>query len=443
MNTRTSLSIYKLAISYCCLFVLLISHSLQVQANHSEEAPILPPSIYQLKPSDDDDNILNALAYANNWIRESSNSLYLAPHNGASWVKLSFSNPGDTDRVQLIELAGAVASVDLYEWDSLQPSTLIYHSQGSGYEHSFNQREINYRNLIYPLTIPAHSDINYILKLHHAFGQRIEIKSWDRHALQMEKTREAIVFGMIYGSLLLIILYNIFIFISTRERSHLFFAMFGTFSGIFISMLEGHFAQFVAPSSNWPKGTFYAMVSAIMCFSFSFFCISFLDLERRSKMFYRIILTTGSIIAISLIMLGVNEHPIIYSQYPLLMIAALYIPAIAAGFHSRYNGLPSAGYFSLAISLCTLGLCLDFVSGMEFFQWHRLPYSYASMGYFAMILVFALSLADKMRLLNEEKLATTIELVKLTEEKAQSNIEVYKSKLNEVQLEQQADEAKI
>ncbi|NRB41047.1 MAG: response regulator, partial [Pseudomonadales bacterium] len=442
MNTMTTLSSRKYSLLKLCIIWLLFSHSLFTQANHLEHSSTLPLSIFQLKTEADDTNIIKSVNNPDLWINE-KRSLYLNPNEGLSWLKIVIKNPDAVEKTELIEIAAAIKSVDLYRWDKNSPQQIQNLSKGNGYDHSFNQRKINYRNMVYTLTVPAHSEVNYLLKIEHPFGQRIQIQSWKRSTMQAAKIRESIFFGMIYGALFLIIIYNFFIYISTHERNHLFFSLFGAFSGVFITMHEGHFAQFIAPDSDWPKATFYAIVSAIMCFCFTFFCIAFLDLERRSKLFYRIMLSTGSITAITLIILGMNSHPIIFSHYTLLIIIALYIPAIAAGFYSRYNGVPTAGYFSLAIFVCTLGLSLDFLSSMEFINLHRWAYSYTSMGYTAMIMVFALSLADKMRQLNEDKLATTIELVKLTEEKAQSNIEVYKSKLNEVQLEQQADEAKI
>ena len=426
-----------------CLLAIVFIPSF---SSHADDTSIMSTgdiSVYQLKPLAVE-NITNIILLEDdNWQQQLDRSSYLTPNNGISWIKLTLSNPTDKPQTKLIELAAKIKSIEIYKIDLTATPPLVDLKTPNGFDYSFNQRKIKYRNIVYPFLIPPQTNSQYLLKFHHSFGQRLQVNPWDRESMQATKSRELIFFGMIYGALFMIVIYNLFVFLSTRERNHLFFALFGAFSGIFISMHEGHFSQFVAPNSVWAKDTFYAMVSAMMCFSFTFFCIAFLDLERRSKLFYRIILSTGSIAAISLIVLGVNDHSLIFSHYTLLVIVALYIPAIAAGFYSRYNGLPTAGYFSLAIFVCSLGLSMDFLTSMEFISWNRWSYSYASIGYTAMIIVFAVSLADKMRLLNEEKLATTIKLVKLTEEKAQSNIEVYKSKLNEVQLEQQADEAKI
>ncbi len=448
LYTKSSLSISTLRAFFCvcCLFTLsaadLVNASTH-QASWQKNQTPLNIQLFHYQKSLDDNKSLPLLDQ--HWQTEKKLISYLSSqhNNSISWLKLSIENTNAYEIEQFIEVAAKVRSIDLYRIEKNSGQISVELELPHNFKQAFNERPINYRHLVYPLTINANEKNEYLLKVQHDFSQRIQIRAWSDQGLQSAKSQELIFFGMIYGAFFMIVIYNFFIFISTRERSHLFFVLFGTFSGIFLSMHEGHFAQFIASNSEWTQNTFFAMVSAIMCFCFSFFTITFLDLEARSKFFYRLMLSSGSIAAITLIILGINEHYIIFSHYTLLIIIATFLPAIAAGFFSRYNGVNTAGFFSLAIFLCALGLSFDVLSSIEFITWSRWSFSYASIGYTAMIIVFAVSLADKMRALNAEKLAATIELVKLTEEKAQSNIEVYKSRLNEVQLEQQADEAKI
>ena len=442
MKAIFHLQLIQKRLSFFFLLACLSIFSLPGYAKNTDAPPTI--NIFRFTANlNIDDNIIAALGDTQSWQMEASSHSYLTPFKGVSWLKIVIRNDAATTQQQLIEIAATVKSLEIYQWHAHADNQLESLSHPSGYKHAFNEREIPYRNTVYSLNIEPYAQNQYFLKIQHDFSQPIDVIAWDDKNLQAAKSRELMLFGMIYGALFMLVIYNFFIYLSSREKNHLFFVLFGGFSGVFITMYEGHFAQFIAPGTPWPKDMFYAMTSAIMCFCFTFYTITFLDLERRSTFFYRLILSSGSIAAITLILLGINDHSIIFSPFTLLIIIALYIPAIAAGFYSRYNGVATAGYFSLAIFLCTLGLSLDVLSTIEYIAWEKWRFSYTSIGYTAMLIVFALALADKMRLLNKEKLATTIELVKITEEQAQSNIEVYKSKLHEVQLEQRADESKI
>lgn len=360
---------------------------------------------------------------------------------GHTWLKVTFTNLSSTPQIPLVEFAFPITSMDIYSLidnQGLEPQILDI-----GTSHEFAKRPINYRRIIYPVKLEPEETLTLLFDIDHSYTRVLKIKLWDRQELQQAKSREIVFFGMIYGALLMIVLYNLFIFLSIRERNHLLFVLFGSFTGLFISMHEGHFFQFVGSESNWPKTPLYAFVTACMCLCLCFFAISFLNIKRWSVVLHRALLGFGAFASLAILVLGVSDDPIIFSPQLMLIIISFYFFVIYCGLYIRNQGVTSAGFFSLAIFLCTLGFIFDFVSSIGLVSWNRWAFSYASIGNASMILVFAFALADKMRLLHNEKLKTSHQLIKLTEEKAQTNIEVYKSKLNEVQLEQQADEAKI
>ncbi len=375
------------------------------------------------------------------WKLLENNAGHISPKDGHSWLKVVITNETDKPTQRLIEFAFPITSMDIYELlpsKGLKPRILDL-----GTNHEFAKRPINYRHIIYPIPLKPLETRTLIFDIDHSYTKLIKLKTWTRAELQQVKAKEMVFFGMIYGALAMIVLYNLFIYLSIRERSHLLFVLFGSFTGLFISMHEGHFFQFIGVHSNWPKTFLYSFVTAAMCLFLSIFSISFLNIKRWSGLMHNALLISGIFVACAILTLGISDDPIIFSPQIILLIIFLYFFVIYCGLFVRNHGVSSAGFFSLAIFLCTLGLIFDFASNVGVLSWDRWAFSYASIGNASMILVFAFALADKMRLLHNEKLQTSMQLIKLSEEKAQTNIEVYKSKLNQVQLEQRADEAKI
>jgi signal transduction histidine kinase/CheY-like chemotaxis protein len=248
---------------------------------------------------------------------------------------------------------------------------------------------------------------------------------------------------MIYGTLFMIAMYNLFIYVSIKEKSHLMFVLFSSFTALFISFQEGHFAEFIATDTLWPKDIFYGLMTGLMCFFFAWFSIHFLDLERWSKWQMRLMMAIGSLAALALVFMGLMPESFIFSPYTLLIIICVYGIGIGTGLYVWHRGVALAGFYTLAIFLCNIGLMLEIISHQAFFPWTKFTYSYASIGNTMMILVFAFAIADKMRLLQKDKLAASMKLVKLTEEKAQNSVDMYKSKLHEIELTKEANEAKI
>ena len=420
---------------------LFFSQYVSADAKRLEELKL---EVYSLKTSAT--SITDVQQYTlNEWKKAQASTVYLSPHEGNSWVLIALTNSNEKDVSRLLELANPkIPSVTVYNLETFNDKNVAKMLFPElGLDTSFSSRPIKYRNLIYPVELDANSTQFLLLNFKHTYSFKLNTRIWTKTAFQNHTSQELVFFGMIYGALFMIAMYNFFIYLSLREKSHLLFVLFGTFTGLFVSMQEGHFSQFVVPDSLWPKDIFFAIVSALMSFCFTFFCIYFLDIERWSNLLFRFMLVVGSAASLTLIFLGISPETMIFSHYVLSIIILLYAAAIGVGLFVWHNGVSTAGFFSLAIFLCNLGLFVDFAMGLTFVPDASNTYSYSSIGNAAMIMVFAFALADKMRVLQEEKLSASMKLVKMTEEKAQSNLEVYKTKLHEVELEQEASKAKI
>ena len=415
--------------------------------NNNHKTPIL--SSEHLVSSELDNAQLDALSFAElgklndgNWVKMRDNQVYLSSDHQHSIIKITISNEQQIDDEHFLELASKhIESASLYHFDTNRQSIVKLY-QDSGNNHRFSNHPINYRHIVYPIPIEAKQSTTLLLYISHHYPMRLKLTAWNESGFVNKLNRELIFFGMIYGSLLMIVIYNLFVYLSLKEKNHLLFFIFGSLAGLFISLHEGHLSQFVAPDSDWNKGIVFSFVSALMCFSFSFFSSYFLDIEKHSSITHQIILATGSICSVFLVLLGFSEDQLIFSNISLLIILSLYSVSIWAGLKIWHKGITSAGFFSLAIFFSSLGLFLEYLSQLSITQLLSPSFSYATAGYTAMIFVFAYALADKMRLLQQEKLDTSLKLVKLSEEKAQSNIEIYKSKLSEIQSEKEAQAAK-
>ena len=447
---------YLLALSLCCFFALLLSIPSFAEVESADTSsfkhkasvkPNLNSSYLSSNPIDNTQ--LDALSFAElgrlndaDWTVMQNNQVFLTNDENRTLIKITIRNDESVDDEHFLELASNhVESASLYYFDTNRQSIVKLY-QESGNSHRFNNRPINYRHIVYPIAIEAKQTATLLLQVDHHYPTRLKLTAWNETGFVNKLNRELIFFGMIYGSLLMIVIYNLFVYLTLKEKNHLLFFIFGSLTGLFISLQEGHFSQFIAPDMDWSKSVIFSFIAALMCFSFSFFSSYFLDIEKHSPITHQVILATGSICAVFLILLGFSDEQLIFSNISLLIILSLYSIAIWAGIKVWHKGITSAGFFSLAIFFSSLGLFLEYLSQLSITRLLSPSFSYATTGYTAMIFVFAYALADKMRLFQQDRLDASLKLVKLTEEKAQSNLEIYKSKLSEIQSEKEAQAAK-
>lgn len=385
---------------------------------------------------------LSAIAAAQ-WHEAQHNQLFLSPAEGASWIRIDLQNTNDVGQLFFLQLSdNELPSIQAYHFD--EQGQLQAFFVPLGLDHRFAERPIQYRRSIYPLFLEPGERQTLVFHLHHYFPIKVQPVVWNELAFQRYSTSETLFFGMLYGALSMIIIYSLFIYYSLRERSYLLFLLFGIFTGLFISMQEGHFYQFVQADNVWPKESFYGLITALMCISFTFLTTVFLHLQQRSRLAMRLMLFVGCSLSLFLLLLGVNQQAIILSYFTMAVIAVVYTTAIVIAFILWYvRKSNSAGFFAIAISLCNIGLLIDFSTQLSITPWHLFNYGYASLGNAAMLLVFAFALAYKMRVLQQEQIQASEKLLHMNEEKAHTHIEQYREQLQKTRLEKEASEANI
>ena len=377
----------------------------------------------------------------NNWLPIKNNLGILSSKQQHSLIRIDVERTANDSGDYIIELIdNDLKSADLYYYDEPSQTLSLIH-KNIGLAHPFNNRPINYRQLAFPLS--SKQNISYVIDINHRFSQKMQIVLSPTQHFYNQLNQELIFFGMMYGALLMIIIYNLFIYVSLREKNHLWFFLYGTFTGLFISFHEGHFVQFINPSESWPKDLLHGIVSACMCLSFSLFSSYFLNLPRQSKTLHRGLLLAGFIAATFILLFGFSDSALSFSSYSLLIVLMLYSIAVAISLSIWHRGVTNAGFFALAIFFCSVGLLAEFISDTTFVQLVKTSFSFSSIGNIAMIFVFAFALADKIRQLNKERLKTSLKLVKVTEEKANTHFETYKTKLVEIQEQQKAQSAEV
>src|SRR5690606_36864 len=124
---------------------------------------------------------------------------------------------------------------------------------------------------VFPVMLDGNSSQTLFVRIDHFFALKIQPSVLPEKQFQSYTNSEMIFFGMLYGALSMIVIYSLLVYLSLRDKTYLLFLLFGTFTGIYICMLEGHFYQFIEPHAQWPKESFYALITSLMCLSFSLF----------------------------------------------------------------------------------------------------------------------------------------------------------------------------
>jgi two-component system, sensor histidine kinase LadS len=227
----------------------------------------------------------------------------------------------------------------------------------SGDREPFARRPLAHRHFLFPLAPQAAGGTSYLLRVRSSSSLQAPLSLWDADAYFRAETSRYAFFGLFYGAMLLIVLYNAVLFAALRERVHLaFVAHTGSFLGL-MAALQGLGYQYLWPRSPWLQERAPALFVAAAVGSAFVFAHDLLGLRRHAPRWSRMF--RGGMLAGLAGLAAACLLPYAQVMRPLLASAVLCAGVIAWGGLRRWrNGGRSARWFVAAWLTFLLGTLL-------------------------------------------------------------------------------------
>ena len=176
----------------------------------------------------------------------------------AIWLRITIANTSGADLERLLE----VAFTHLHNVDFFLPSGEGFTRISTGHSKPFAMRMVNHRNFIFPLRIPAGTEITYYMRVATGTTLDIPTRLWEPKAFEQESLHEYIGQALYFGMLLALGLYNLLLFASMRDRTYLYYVMFVGANALSVIAFSGVAYQFL-----WPESPQWSMISSMIGFA--------------------------------------------------------------------------------------------------------------------------------------------------------------------------------
>ncbi|EMR02535.1 7TM diverse intracellular signaling domain-containing protein [Cesiribacter andamanensis] len=257
----------------------------------------------------------------------------------------------------------------------------------------------NYLFQIRPDT--AHSSTYYFrVSTRGALSFPLSIKQ--DHYLYQESALGYFIYGLYYGALLLILLYNLFLYASLRLASYLYYCLFIFFSLLSQTYLYGHAQQFL-----WPWGgeinNLMSGVTLLLSTGFALvFTMFFIESKRYTPLLHKGLVGL-SIGVFSLALLSmVLPYGFVVSLIAKVYIVNVLVIVAVAGTAWR-KGQRSARYFLLAWLVYLVGLLSYSLQSMGVMGDLQTASQLVMIGSTLDALLLSLALADRIRQYRQER----------------------------------------
>ncbi|MBL8297717.1 MAG: GGDEF domain-containing protein [Rhodanobacteraceae bacterium] len=217
--------------------------------------------------------------------------------DGAYWFHARVANANHADTRWLLVLEYALLDhVDLYV---RQADGAIEHFQ-SGDRHPFAQRSVNYRHPNFWLQITPGHPLDLMLRVQTKSSMQVPLTLYTPRAF-IELARDAqLGIGVYYGILLALFFYNMILFVTLRERSHLLYSLHVLGFGLLLFCLNGLAFEYLWPSSTWLANAAIPLSMAFSQLGMILFAHDFLELSRRARFASRLLLSLAAFHALML-----------------------------------------------------------------------------------------------------------------------------------------------
>lgn len=307
-----------------------------------------PPIAFLKAPADAD---LSALLKRPDWQTLAEDTPNFGYVTDNLWYRLPLDNH---PRQQVLEISyPQLDDVSFYLLANGTPIKKVV----TGDHLAFSERPLYHPSFLIPYTVEPGVDYEIVLSVQTNGAHQVPIRLWEQNALFDALTTEDRLHSLYYGILITTIFFNLFIFLTLREATYLFYVL-STFGYLFLlAALRGVTYQVFWPESPWLQNQTMLMAVPVALLFALLFARSFLRLRDRAP---RTDMLLKGIIGLSLAaVLGtfvLDFNTSIKSSVALALSGFLVLTVIGPVQWVKRN--PQAGYYTVAWALLIIGTML-------------------------------------------------------------------------------------
>ncbi len=366
-----------------------------------------------------------ALDAAGSFVASQDEVLNAGYSRSAFWLRIDLNyraEPAAGNSRWWLELAyPPLDHLDLYLGDATGAYRL---AQRSGDALPFSERQIHQRNHLFKLELTPNLPQRIYLRLESQGSIQIPLTLWSPVAYLEEQSGHIYVLAIIYGVLLVMLFYNLFIYLSVRDRSYLYYILYIASFGLYQVSVNGLGVQYLWP--NWPwwaNASTPFLIGAAGLFGCQF-ARSFLHTSEHSPWIDRALMLLMALGALTMVLSLTASYALALRTATFLALWFILV-IFVAGVVAWRRGMRVARYFLLAWSAFLIGGLINTLMVLGY-----LPHMYLTMyagqiGSALEVALLSLALADRINMMKEERARVLEEtgrkLEQMNRELAESN----------------------
>lgn len=244
----TALCLFYLFVSVHPTFAKTQEESKRILIGDQFNSQSLTPTLYLLEDPDfaltlDDILVRDKQGYFSAAEKQDTN---LGFTHSAWWIKFSLANlTNSPKRIIIRQSYPLIDEIDF--WENTTAAGWQVHQTGD--HRNFNARQVAFKDFLFPVDLAAGSEHTFYIRYKTKGSMDIALTAYEPIALLEDVSLEQLAYGVYYGGFLVLVIYNIFIFIAVRDKAFLYYLLYILSYGLYMSNSDGFYFQFITPKN--------------------------------------------------------------------------------------------------------------------------------------------------------------------------------------------------
>lgn len=340
----------------------------------------------------------------------------VVPNLGVSsstyWLKFSAVNRSGNDDVMLQLLLPTIDFVDFYLVNSKKQ---IIDIDTTGDRRVYSSRKFN--NPIYSFQFKMQPAETYELYLKISGGEQLQapliLGNLENFIPEFENS--FLIFGLYIGVISVMFVYNLFLYVSTGDKSYLYYIIYIFIISLTQANFQGFAFKYLWPESQWLSTYAVYILSSLAALTAIEFMKQFLHTDYYVPKMHKIltIFYIPYIIAVIAAFSGYLNFGYQTIQIT-AVVAAIYMLIVA--FRVYAKGYNPAKFFLLAWSVFLVGVCTFVLKDYNLLPYNTFTYNMMPFGSALEVTLLSFALADKINTFKKEKEASQAEALRVITE---------------------------
>jgi len=352
---------------------------------------------------------VTSAAFADKFHRQSEAVLNAGYSRSVFWLRLDLRyTPKDPTVLGnwLLELAyPPMDHIELYLPDH---QGIFRLAQSTGDELPYSVREIKQNNYVFAIPFPANEQKTVYLRIHSEGSVQAPLNLWSYTAYLEEQPTRLYVLGLIYGVLLGMLVYNLFIYLSVRDKSYLYYILYIASFGLYQVSVNGAGVQYLWPDNPWWANAATPFLIGSAAMFGSQFARSFLQTAEHSRWLDRVLMVLMGWGLVTMLLSLTSTYGLALRLATALALVFTVV-IFSAGLIAWWRGLRLARYFIIAWTAFLAGGIINTLMVLGYLPNVFITMYASQIGSALEVGLLSLALADRINSMREQQARVLLE----------------------------------